>query len=243
MTREERIVRTFVEFAGTLVDDFDVVEFLHRITKRSEELLGCSEAGLLLADATGTLRVMASSSEHSAALDLLQSQHAEGPCFECYNRGEPVHSADLRADAARWPTFAPAAVQRGFLGVQAIPMRAGGEVIGALNLFRHQTGRLAEDDRYFAQGLADVAAVALLHERVIRDARRVIGQLQGALTSRIIIEQAKGALAAGVGIDIDEAFTRLRDHARRSNRRLADVARDLVEGRLDTAVVMRAHSS
>src|SRR6201999_568622 len=134
MTREQRIVETFVELADTMVDDFDVVAFLHRLAERCVELLDCTEAGLLLADAAGVLRVMASSSERSDALDLLQSQNEEGPCFECFHRGEPVASDNLAQDRGRWPTFAPAAIANGFNSVQALPMRVRGTTLGALNL-------------------------------------------------------------------------------------------------------------
>src|SRR3984885_8621913 len=123
MTREERIVETFVELADTMVDHFDVIEFLHRLVERALELMDCAEVGLLLANATGNLQVMASSSERSEALELLQSRNEEGPCFDCYRRSAPVFSEDLRADSERWPTFAPAAVKSGINSVHAIPMR------------------------------------------------------------------------------------------------------------------------
>ncbi len=235
MTREQRIVKTFVELADTMVDDFDVIEFLHRLAERCVELLDCAETGLLLADAAGVLRVMASSSERSDALDLLQSQNEEGPCFECYQRGTPVSSEDLTADAGRWPAFAPMAIQKGFRSVQAIPMRARGETIGALNLFRANTGRLVEQDLPLGQGMADIAAIALLQERAVREAHGVVEQLQGALSSRVMIEQAKGVLAERAHIDVDAAFARLRAHAREHNLRLSNVARDLVDGHLDAA--------
>ncbi len=233
MTREQRIVETFVELANTMVEDFDVVEFLHRLAGRCVELLDCAEVGLLLADAAGVLRVMASSSERSEALDLLQSQNEEGPCFECYHDGEPVLSEDLAADSGRWPAFAPVAVEKGFRSVQAVPMRVRGETVGALNLFRVGVGRLAVQDIPLGQGMADMAAIALLQERSLREARTVVEQLQGALTSRVIIEQAKGVLAERAQIGVDAAFGRLRDHARGQNRRLSDVARELIDGRLD----------
>ena len=239
MTREQRIVATFVELADTMVAHFDVVEFLHRLSLRCVELLDCVEAGLLLADAAGALRVMASSSERSDALDLLQCQNEEGPCFECYQRGRPVFSTDLEADVGRWPAFAPMAVQKGFRSVQAVPMRVRGETVGALNLFRATTGRVADGDLTLAQGMADIAAIALLQERAVRQSRDVVQQLQRALGSRVVIEQAKGVLAERAHIGVDAAFARLRAHARDHNRRLSDVARELIDGELDPTIFTR----
>ncbi|MGZ4247480.1 MAG: GAF and ANTAR domain-containing protein [Solirubrobacteraceae bacterium] len=233
MSREQRIVETFVELADTMVDEFDVIEFLHRLAERCAELLDCAEAGLLLADATGRLRVMASSSERSEALELLQSQRDEGPCVECYRQGEPVFSDDLEADGERWPQFAPAAVEQGFRSVQALPMRVRGETIGAMNLFRSQAGRIAEPDQSLGQGMADIAAIALLQERTVRESRGVIAGLQGALNSRVTIEQAKGMLAERSQIHVDAAFARMRSYARDHNRRLSDVAADVIDGLLE----------
>lgn len=240
MTREQRIVETFVELADTMVDDFDVVEFLHRLVERCVELLDCAEAGLLLADAAGRLCVMASSSERSEALEVLEAQNDEGPCFECYRSGRPVFTDDLTADAERWPMFAPLALEKGFLSVQAVPMRVRGETVGALNLFRSSRGRFAESDMPLGQGMADIAAVALLQERLVRESRGVVQELQGALTSRVVIEQAKGVLAERTGIGVDEAFARMRAHARAHNVRLSDLARRLIDGELDAAALALA---
>ena len=233
MAREQQIIETFVELADTMVDEFDVIEFLHRLAERCAELLDCAEAGLLLADAAGMLRVMASSSERSEALELLQSQNEEGPCVECYRNGQPVHSENLAADEERWPKFAPAAIERGFRSVQALPMRVRGETVGAMNLFRSEPGTMAGPDLLLGQGMADIAAIALLQERTVRESRGVIASLQGALNSRVIIEQAKGMLSERLQIDVDEAYARLRAHARNHNRRFSDIAHDLLEGRLD----------
>jgi GAF domain-containing protein len=237
MTREERIVQTFVELADTMVDNFDVVEFLHRLVERSLELLDCVEVGLLLATPAGQLQVMASTSERSEALELLQSRNEEGPCFECYRSSIPVFSEDLAADAGRWPTFAPAAVKNGIRSVHAIPMRVRGETIGALNLFRTQTGRLADSDIPLGQGMADIAAVALIQERAVRETRGVVHQLQGALNSRVLLEQAKGVLAERGHVSVDTSFASMRLYARHHNRRLSDVAADVIDGRLDTAAI------
>jgi GAF domain-containing protein len=237
MTREERIVQTFVELADTMVDHFDVIEFLHRLVERSLELMDCAEVGLLLANATGSLQVMASSSERSEALELLQSRNEEGPCFECYRGSSPVFSEDLAVDSDRWPTFAPAAVRQGIRSVHAIPMRVRGHTIGALNLFRAETGRLPERDMQLGQGMADIAAVALIQERAMRETRGVVAQLQGALNSRVLIEQAKGVLAERCRVSVDAAFVSMRGYARTHNSRLSDVARDVIEGRLDAAAL------
>ncbi|MGI8429907.1 MAG: GAF and ANTAR domain-containing protein [Solirubrobacteraceae bacterium] len=237
MTREQRIVQTFVELADTSAEGFDALEFLHRLAERCVELLDCAETGLLLADAGGVLRVMASSSERSEALELLQSQNQEGPCFECFHRGAAVFSEDLGVDAGRWPVFAPAAVHRGFWSVQAIPMRVRGETVGAMNLFRSERGRMPERDLPLGQGMADIAAGSLLQERAVREARSVTEQLQGALSSRVVIEQAKGVLGERLGIGVDAAFAQLRGYAREHNRRLGDIARELIDGHLDLAAL------
>jgi GAF domain-containing protein len=233
MAREQRIVETFVEFADTLVADFDVVEFLHRVAERCVELLDCVEAGLLIADPAGALRVMASSSERTDALELLQAQNAEGPCFECYQHGAVVLSEDLSADAGRWPLFAPEAVRAGFASVHAVPMRAHGKAIGALNLFRSNPGRLAQPDVPVSQGMADVAAIGLLNERQSRETHDTVSQLQRALQSRVVIEQAKGLLAERLDLSMDEAFARLRGYARAHSHRLSEVADELIDGRLN----------
>jgi GAF domain-containing protein len=237
MTREERIVETFVELADTMVDHFDVIEFLHRLVERSLELMDCAEVGLLLANAGGNLQVMASSSERSEALELLQSQTEEGPCFDCYRDSVPVFSENLLSDSERWPMFALAAVQSGINSVHAIPMRVHGRTIGALNLFRAGTGRLAERDVPLGQGMADIAAVALIQERAMRESRGVVQQLQSALNSRVLIEQAKGVLAERGNVSVDVAFASIRAFARTHNARLGDVARDVIDGRLDAAAL------
>jgi GAF domain-containing protein len=238
VTREEQIVSTFVELSDAMVDDFDIVEFLHRVVRRTMELLGCAEVGLLLANTTGRLQVMASSSERSEALELLQSENEEGPCFESYRGSRLVFSEDLEQDRGRWPSFVPAALDRGISSVHAIPMRVRGETIGTLNLFGAEGGQLKGRDVPLGQGMADIAAVAILQERAVREARDVVEQLQHALNSRVLIEQAKGVLAERAHVSVDVAFACVHAYSRAHNRRLSDVARDVVEGRLDDRALM-----
>jgi GAF domain-containing protein len=220
---------TFVELTDTMVADFDIIDFLHVLTRRSVELLDVSAAGLLLADPRGELRVVAASSEAARLLELFQLQNDQGPCLDCFRSGQPVAAADLGADQ-RWPRFAAAAGQAGFSAVQALPMRLRDQVIGALNLFRGTAGAFDAEAVHVGQALADVATISLLHERSMRRTDALNEQLQTALNSRVVIEQAKGKLAERLGIDVNQAFTLLRDQARNRNQRLSDLARALVDG-------------
>ncbi|MER7442317.1 GAF and ANTAR domain-containing protein [Micromonospora avicenniae] len=215
----------FVEMADTLVDDFDVIEFLHVLADRCVQLLGVSAAGLLLIDQQDKLQVMAAPSERTRLLELFQLQTDQGPCVDCFRSGRPVSVIDLRAAGNRWPRFTAAAAEVGFTAVHALPMRLRSDVVGTLNLFDTRPGVLEEGAVRLGQALADVATIGLLHHRDILTA-----QLQTALDSRVLIEQAKGVLAERLQVDVGEAFALLRDGARRHNRLLSDLARAIVDG-------------
>jgi GAF domain-containing protein len=221
---------TFVELADTMIADFDVIDFLHLLTDRTVLLLAASAAGVVLADPRGELRVAAASSEEAGLVELFQLQNDQGPCLDCFRTGRPVSAADLTGPDQRWPRFAQAATQAGFRTVEALPMRLRDQVIGALNLFRAERGPFETADLRIGQALADVATISLLHERNVRRSETVAEQLQAALNSRVMIEQAKGKLAERYGIDMDHAFTMLRGYARNTNQHLTDVARDFVTG-------------
>jgi transcriptional regulator with GAF, ATPase, and Fis domain len=222
--------KAFVELTDTMVADFDVIDFLRLLTDRSVQLLDVSAAGLLLADPRGELRVVAASSEAARVLELFQLQSDQGPCLDCFRTGQPVSSADLTTELRRWPWFAAAAHRAGFAAVQTLPMRLRDQVIGALNLFRVTPGAFAPADVRIGQALADVATISLLQERSMRQSDALNDQLQTALNSRIVIEQAKGKLAERLGVDMEQAFRMLRDHARNHNVRLADLAQDFING-------------
>jgi transcriptional regulator with GAF, ATPase, and Fis domain len=226
----ELLSETFVELTDTMVADFDVIDFLHVLTDRSVKLLDVSAAGLLLADPRGDLRVVAASSEAARLLELFQLQNDQGPCLDCFRAGQPVSAADLNAEAQRWPRFAAAARQAGFGAVQALPMRLRDQVIGALNLFRASAGAFDPADVHLGQALADVATISLLHERSLRHSDILNEQLQSALNSRVVIEQAKGKLAERLGLDMEQAFALLRDYARNHNLRLAGLAQAFIDG-------------
>jgi ANTAR domain/GAF domain len=225
----ELLSATFVDLADTLVADFDVIDFLHMLTDRSVTLLGASAAGVVLADPRGEPRLAAASSEAAGLIELFQLQNDQGPCLDCFRTGQPVAVADLTGPDQRWPRFAAAASEAGFRAVEALPMRLRDQVIGALNLFGAAPGSLGAGDLRIGQALADVATIGLLQERSVRRAEVAAEQLQGALNSRVIIEQAKGTLAERLSVNMDEAFRLLRNSARDSNQRLTDVARHLID--------------
>lgn len=227
---EQLLSETFVELTDTMVAGFDVIDFLHLLTDRSVRLLDASAAGLLLADPRGELRVVAASSERARLLELFQLQNDQGPCLDCFRTGQPVAVPDLSAETRRWPRFAATARDTGFAAVQALPMRLRDQIIGALNLFRSRAGPFDPAGMRVGQALADVATISLLHERALRRSETLNEQLQTALNSRVIIEQAKGKLAERLHLDMDQAFTVLRHHARSRNQRLSDLARALIDG-------------
>jgi GAF domain-containing protein len=227
----DRLATTFVELADSLVDEYDVIELLQTLTERCVELLGVDAAGLLLGDQRGLLQVAASSSEQVRLIELFELQNHEGPCLDCYTEGRPIGVAQLSDGNERWPRFAVEASSAGFDAVHALPLRLRGQTIGALNLFWTRPADVHLDDLRVAQALADVATIAILQERLTRSRELLAGQLQAALNSRVVIEQAKGVLAERGGLDMTAAFYLLRRTARTSNRRLAEVATEVVEGR------------
>jgi transcriptional regulator with GAF, ATPase, and Fis domain len=230
MTREKTLVETLVGLADTLVDDYDIIDFMHTLAERCVELLDVSAAGIMLADSEGKLRHAACSSEQMRLVELFELQVEEGPCFDAYRDRAPVLCNSHEDAETRWPRFAPHAHDSGFVAVSAVPMRLRAEVIGALNLFSSRTGALNVDDVGVAQAMADIATIGILQERVIRDKSVFASQLEVALGSRVAIEQAKGIVAEHNRITVDQAFGLIRHFARDHNRLLSDTARQIIDG-------------
>ncbi|MGY1617854.1 GAF and ANTAR domain-containing protein [Geodermatophilus sp. SYSU D00691] len=238
MAGYERLAHVFVELADTLVEEFDPVDFLQVLVDRCVELLDADAAGLVLADQRGDLQLVAATEERARLLELFQLDVREGPCLDCFSSGVAQANIDLAAVSDRWPRFRPAAVAAGFGGAHALPMRLRRQVIGALNLFTDAPRRLSADDVAVGQAMADVATIGLLHERNLHDQTVLSEQLQTALNSRVLIEQAKGVLAARAGLSVAEAFVRMRAHARRHGLALTAVAEAVVAGRLDARALL-----
>ncbi|HEV7888417.1 MAG TPA: ANTAR domain-containing protein [Acidimicrobiales bacterium] len=230
--------RTFVELADSLVEDFDIIELLTVLSDRCAEVLEAGATGILLADPGGTLRVIAATSEQAWLLELFQLQNDEGPCFDSFVSGAPVVNKDVFSTPA-WARFAPELHKAAFRSVHAFPLRLRHTVIGVLNVFLRERPDMDGPDQLVAQALADVATIAVLQHRSIREAETVSAQLQEALNSRVAVEQAKGVLAERAGVDMDEAFSRLRQFARGTNQRLSDIAAAVVNRSLPVEDVDR----
>jgi GAF domain-containing protein len=232
MARESLLIATLVELADNLVDDFDVIDVLTMLSLRCVDAIDVDAAGVMLSSPGGELQFIASSSESMRVLELFQIQADEGPCVDCFKDGNAIINHALTEPDDRWPHFTPRAIEQGFHSVHCLPMRLRGRTIGALNFFRVTTGQLSDEDVVVAQGLADVATIAILQHRTSLDARTLNQQLSNALDSRIIIEQAKGKVSQATHCDMDQAFSRLRAHARNHNLGLTTVATQVVDGSL-----------
>ncbi|MFS8097389.1 GAF and ANTAR domain-containing protein [Lentzea alba] len=244
MTASDQQARdVLVALADTLVADFDIIDFLDVLTGHCVDLLGVTAAGVLLVDHRGTLNMVAASTERARVLELFQLQNDEGPCLDCYHSGEVVVCADISEAVGRWPLFARAAAEAGFAAVHALPMRLRDTVVGGLNLFSAQPGRLSTDVVGLGQALANVATVGILHQRTIRHSEIVVEQLQATLDSRILLEQAKGVLSERLQVTVGDAFLLLREYSRRGSRMLADVAADVVDGSADVSAIAAVAAS
>jgi GAF domain-containing protein len=235
MSREADVVRSLVEMADNLVEDYDIVDLLTGLADRCVDLLGVSAAGVMLASPAGSLGLVASSSEAMRLLELFELQAQEGPCLDAFRTGERVGHENLEAGAGRWPSFSAAALQAGFRSASALPLRLREVTLGALNLLGVTRAPMDEADVIVARAFADLAALSIVQHRASAEAQRLNEQLSVALTSRVVIEQAKGAISERVGVDLAEAFSRLRAYARSHNLRLTDVARAAIDGTLDPA--------
>ena len=223
-THASRVSAAFVRIADTLVDEYDVLDLLHTLVDECVGLLDATAAGLMLAGPDGVLQVLASTSEESRLIEVLQQETGAGPCVECYATGVPVTIRDIAGTGDRWPKFKDEAAAQGYQSVHAFPLRVRGKTIGAMNLFRTETGEMSEEDVAIGQALADVSTVSILQERTLRESATVNDQLQRALNSRILVEQAKGMIAHNSNITTDEAFQVLRAHARSHRTNLKDTA-------------------
>ena len=226
---QRRLLQTFAKLADTLVDDYDVVDLLQLLVDQCRDVLDMTAAGILLADSRGELEVVASTSEASRLVEMMQLAAEAGPCIDSFRSGQRVSVPDIEATDKEWQQFSASALRQGFRSMDALPLRLRDSTIGTLNLLRSDTGAAPEDAILAAQAFADVATIGILQERTIRESAILSQQLQAALNSRIVIEQAKGVVSHTRGVSIDNAFTLMREYARAHGMGLSVVAARLVD--------------
>ncbi len=232
MVPHQRLLEVCFELADTLVDNYDVIDSLHTLTEATNELLDAQAAGLMLADEHGNLQVVASSTEKCRIFELFELQHGQGPCIDSYRQGNQVTNIEAAEAERRWHGFGEVIKASSFTSVHALPMRVRTEVIGAMNIFLTRPGVLSEADIALGQGLADIATIGLLQKRAVTEKNLLANQLQNALSSRVLIEQAKGMYAERHHVTVPVAFTRIRTHARNTGQPLSNVATQVIEGAL-----------
>lgn len=225
----EELAETLVELADTLTAEFDLDDFLRLLANRCVRLLDVNAAGVFLID-----HGVAASSERVTMIESSAQRHEEGPWRDCCRSGEQVAVPDLAAEGDRWPKYVAMARRAGFAAVHTLPLRRRAELVGALTLYRTDRGELEKPDTRLAQAMADVATIGILGTRALRQQETLTTQLQYALNSRVIIEQAKGVLAERLGVNTTAAFTTLRSYARSHNTRVSELASSIVDGKFNT---------
>ena len=228
--RVRRVVDTFLELADTLANDYEVGELLQLLVDRAGELLAVDAVGVLLESADQRLQLAAANSAAMEVIEQIELDSGNGPCYDAFLTRSLVTAPDLAREQQRWPEVVPQLLEMGMRSGYGFPLKLRDDCIGALNLYQTKAVALSEDDMRLAQALADIAAVGILQQRQVAEAQERTAHLQHALSSRIIVEQAKGMLAAQDDISPDAAFDRLRRYARTHRIRLHDVCEQLLNG-------------
>ena len=227
------IRKAFTDLADTVVGDFDLLAFLDTLSGYCADLLPIAACGVLLSEHANTPALVSASTEHARALMAAELRGESGPASQSSGSGAVVCCPDLGVFAAQWPALVPAALDYGLRAADALPMRLRDQTVGALALYRTELGVLDPGAAELASAIADVATIGIVHQRALHQTNMLAQQLQTALDSRVIIEQAKGVLAERLQVAIDEAFLTLRRYARNNNMKLTDAARAVAEGTLD----------
>lgn len=233
MPRQERfdvelLTTVLSEFAHTLAGRFDVSEVLYRLVEHVIQILGVDGAGVSVVDEHGNLRPVTVPNELTRALEAVEEAHQQGPCIDAFHAGEVVVVPRLAEQAAKWPDWCRTADALGVQAVLGIPLLAHGEPLGAMNIYSLAERDWQDSDVRVARVLCDMAASYVSNASDLDQAHRTTEQLKEALESRIIIEQAKGVLAAEQRITVEEAFVVLREHSRGHGASLRAVAHAVV---------------
>ncbi|MER6212395.1 GAF domain-containing protein [Streptomyces sp. NPDC001642] len=229
MNRERQLAQVFVALSDTYASEFDPLSLFHRLVHSCQDLLDVDAAAVMIADARGDLKTMATTDEDAAFAELLQMQSGRGPCMDSYRTAAAVSVPDMAAEYERWPTLVTAVREAGYESLQAVPVRLHERPLGALTLLRRRRGDLAEDDLHIAQALADSAALALMHWST--EPTRVddiVTRVQSVIAAKATLEIAKGMVAQYTDTSIAEASRLLNAYVRERRVRLTETAYALV---------------
>jgi len=232
MTEHDALLDALTEFARTLVGRYAIADVLTQLTDRVVGTLSLDGAGVSVGDKEGRLRFVTASPDELVEIEQAQEDLQQGPCVSAWQTSEVVMVEDLRAET-RWPEYVPVAVNKGYLAVNAIPLRTADGSMGSLNCYCRSPRPWSQEDGHRALLFADMAASYVVNASELQRSERIREQLQQALNSRIIIEQAKGVLSARHDISVDEAYKRLRRYTRSHNAHLHDIANAIVNLGLD----------
>lgn len=230
----ESFVSSMRDFVASMTRNYDATRMCYELSDRVVDVLDADGAGVTVADRDGLLRYVTATDERAARIERVQEETQQGPCMSAYLADEAVAVSDVR-EVDRWPEYMEVADDLGFHSVLGVPLVSEVSKVGALNIYNESPRVWSEDDISAAWVFADMATVYLLRTSQLQEASRLAEQLQGALDSRVLIEQAKGMVARRNDIDVDEAFRLIRSHARDHRLGLSDLARDVVDRRIDIA--------
>lgn len=220
---------SLIALARILVAEQSLDKTLRQVLDLACAALGNGdEGGITLLEREGPRTAVATS---DAAIRVDNSQYVSdegGPCLQAY-RQQQIFRIDATASDQRWPDFSRTAAEEGFNSTLSAPLVVSGDGLGALNIYRRQPGGFSADEETLISSFASYASVALANARDYWRTQRLAGQLEEAMATRGVIEQAKGVLMASQGCSADGAFQLLVGMSQRGHIKLHDLARDLVE--------------
>jgi hypothetical protein len=234
----ERVIATFASLAETLVNEFELADLHGRVVSEAVRLMPVGAASILL-NRNGALELAAASDATVRRLAELELADGAGPCVDAAGDPNPGSVTDVAALASTWPAYGSAFLEAGYRAVHARPLREREKPMGSLNLFSGSRSPLSDCDLQMGQALADIAALAVIRHRQA-DSAALIEQLQTALSSRIVVEQAKGVIGEHAGVDMATAFTALRSYARAHQVKLSAIARAVIDHEIDPRDVLES---
>ncbi|MFZ0013910.1 MAG: GAF and ANTAR domain-containing protein [Acidimicrobiia bacterium] len=234
MASHALLMQALRSFASVMGRSYDLIEMSFQLAERVTEALGVEGTGVSVADQSGDLKYVSATSEPIVTMEEIQEKIQEGPCVMAFRTQQPMVVADI-ADIEGWADYKETATELGLGAVIGYPLSYDGARLGALNIYASHPRSWTDDDLDVLGVFGDMAAAYLVRSSQLAESRELAKQLQGALDSRVLIEQAKGVLANEYGIGVDDAFERLRQHSQDQNLKLIEVSRRVVESGLKIA--------